>query len=336
MIGIPTHKSTLGRTAQFAPLRSLAKHGQILAAPSGMSSDKPWWPCIRDVIADGIIANPTARYYMWLGDDHGPSGIYLATSNSLTSGWTYANSGDAIFTNTSASLSGSSVDSPRVLPNNDGDEYHLYCHSIGAGNTQSTQLLTGTDGENWTAFDNGEASDSDVVIDVVPAEVGGDGHTGYAHIFKIGNLWIAHHRVDGLNEKLEARSYSRDGKWWTTDYRVIGNQNQYLTGVFGDAVFRIMQVFQWNGQYWGLISYRPDFSDEDLQVLIAALDPDFRPIDQARVFLDLSSEGDDIQVGGQGDVLVQGGRVYYYYARRDNSGDGNRRIHVASFALEEL
>lgn len=165
------------------PLWVFEKSGIVVNKPSAMTSGNGvYYPCIVDMLG---VPNFPARYAVYFSSDHatGAGGIYLYITDNLFDAASYQSYDDAVAAGKFNYLSikppanpiyvdqviGSQTETPELRWVN-GTLVMTY-QQQGAGNNQSTIRAKGTDGVNF-------ARDR-VIVDYVPGEELGDGHTGY-------------------------------------------------------------------------------------------------------------------------------------------------------------
>src|SRR6185312_12834708 len=114
----------------------------------------------------------------------------------------------------------------------------------GVGRTQETCLATSVDGRtNWTLVKQG-------CIHVPDVEWPGDGHTGYAKVFRLGNTWVAQHLMGGGNYGRFGISYSKDGIDWQTDPRPVSNFANFTEASDYRKIEAVSTPFKFRGELW--------------------------------------------------------------------------------------
>lgn len=218
--------------------------------------DSPWllasnqtlyWPCL--VHAKKHYPAAIDEWYLYYSSDHasGQGGIGLATAPHPSGPWT--DSGSAIYVDT---VEGQQTETPQVVWNEDTNLFHMYYQNKMTNADQSTYLVTSPNGvDSWTRLGK--------VIDVdTPRKLPGDGHTGYARIYRVGKKWVAHHLCGGTAKAHFGVSYSDDGVDWLMNPRIIPAR----ANLSGDLMARRVTSsstwpFWWRGSRFAMMSSSP-------------------------------------------------------------------------------
>lgn len=219
---------------------------EMLAVMTGKL--KAYTPIIVAVPADA--PNRLGNYYMYWSTDHDASGglgastggIWLAYTDSLVEPWTIVMGGagsNAIFVD---SVEGDQTETPRVIALA-SNSWVMYYQQRGTGNgAQTTMVATSTDGQAWTRVGHALNWPND--------NLPGDGHTGYAEVTLIGNMFIAYALAGGTAYGYQSRWYSMDGIHFVLDRKFTG-YNTDLTSAINYRVNGLFRTFQWRGEIWG-------------------------------------------------------------------------------------
>ncbi|MFD1954290.1 hypothetical protein ACFSL6_08900 [Paenibacillus thailandensis] len=207
-----------------------------------------YFPCLvemRSVLGSAALDT----WYLYYSTDHasGAGGIGLATAPHPGGPW---KDRGRVFVDTTA---GEQTETPCVLYNENTGLFHMYYHQnyYAAGDTnvyrsQATCLATSPDGVTWTIL-------KAPLITIPDGDFPGDGHTGYARVYRFNELWIMRHSMGGTNYSHNGISYSLDGINWTTDpYPILGNAE-----IASDGTTRkigVNDVFQWRGRLWANVN----------------------------------------------------------------------------------
>jgi hypothetical protein len=214
-----------------------------------MGTDKLYFPSVvhmTPILGSAAIDN----FYMYFSTDHtqGEGGIGLVTAPHPTGPWTDRG---RVYVDT---VDGAQTETPCVIWNTDTNKFHLYYHNNfwATGSltyrSQATCLATSTDGVNWTRYANNP------IVTVAEYEFPGDGHTGYARVYRVAGLWIMHHIMGGTNNGHTGVSYSRNGINWITDPRPFAGHMDYADTSYIDRKISICSAssypFHFRGQLW--------------------------------------------------------------------------------------
>jgi hypothetical protein len=187
----------------------------------------PWIVYVRDALGEAALDD----YYMFYSTDHETthalSGIWLATAPTPEGPWT--GRGRTYIDN----VTGNQTETPTVIWNEQENLFFMYYQQSnvsGSVGSQVTLLATSPTAlpGSWTRVG--------VVIDVVAGTTPGDGHVGYARVFRIGRTWYAWHLLGGAG-RASGISRSSNGRVWITETRPLSAE--------ADKVGRGYRV-QWN------------------------------------------------------------------------------------------
>ena len=216
---------------------------------SWLGTDKLYFPSVvhmRPILGEAALDN----FYMYFSPDHtqGQGGIGLVTAPHPTGPWTDRG---MVYIDT---VDGTQTETPCVIWNPDTSVFHLYYHNnyweTGSPTyrSQATCLATSTDGVNWTRHAKSP------IVKIPEQEFPGDGHCGYARVYRVGGLWIMHHLMGGGDNSHGGVSYSRDGINWITDPRPFVGHTDYADTSYIDRKISIASAssypFHFRGQLW--------------------------------------------------------------------------------------
>jgi len=282
----------------------------VTAADSALPSI--YWPWVIKVA--GLIGSPLSNYYMYTSTDHdeGPGGIELWKAAAPAGPWT---SHGVVYTDT---VTGSQTETPTVLWNAVTSLFHMYYQQAYASGSvdQSTYLATSPDGVTWTRVGK--------VIDVLNAtEQPGDGHTGYANVFKIGDQWFAYHLKGGSAYAHFGIATSLDGITWTLDPRPLGYGAEWYAQTGNRLIsWNHSTVVQWRGRnvIVGVVSnFAGGAVAKDARMFVAPLSPDLRRlVGPPRIILEPT--GWETPNYRALCVLVDNGKLHLYYQTDGNIG----------------
>lgn len=290
------------------------------------STAKIYFPCI--INAQSILGdNAIDKYYLYYSTDHADDGggIGLATSSSVEGNWTdYGR----VYVDT---FKGVQTETPWVVWNKEANKFFMYYHNnyyqngdIDYYRSQATCLATSSDGVNW------ERHSSSPIIKIPDIEFPGDGHSGYARVFRIGDKWIMYHLMGGTNYSHFGISYSKDGISWQTDPRPLcGNADSSEDSTSRKFEMSATTPFLWRGQMWAIYVSSPHISgtvSETKRIYVA-------PFISDRKIANLYKA---IEVGGEYDwdglnvqwatVIEDNGKLYIIY-------EGKNKLDENSFGV---
>lgn len=221
---------------------TFTKVGRVLPAQPVMPKPGPYYTCL--VKMDGIRAFPHDYAHYFSTDHHnGEGGIWLYVCSGCptdSDNWKSYDQAVAdgdfdylpkkpranpIFID---KVQGRQTETPHVNVI-DGVAYMTY-HNQGAGHNQSTMLATSNDGVNFSRIHGKKDS---VILDYVPGEAPGDGHTGY---FRWGRNPFpgVKHKYVGYSLHGGARNYFM--AMWTSDDAVKWEKQEVFTPIEGYAI----------------------------------------------------------------------------------------------------
>ena len=200
-----------------------------------------YWPWV--VAAPTGSPAPGKFLAYWSTDHDAAGGVYMAYADDLLGPWTVQG---FVFRDV---VVGDQTETPTVL--HDGNQFVMYYHNRNSGpnaNTQTTCSATSPDGVTWTR--RGFAM-------VHPSRTGlsGDGHTGYAVVYRMQDRFVAYSIDGGTDYGYQAMWHSMDGATFTMDRRRFG----YSVDMTGRANLRLSmspRLFYWRGQMWSQFSFR--------------------------------------------------------------------------------
>lgn len=215
-----------------APIFTLAQQNPAPdAATPSTTTNTIYWPWVlnaRQFLGEAALD----EYYMFYSTDHETthslSGVWLATAPTPEGPWT--GRGRTYLDTTT----GNQTETPTVIWNEQEGLFFMYYQQSNVSGTVGSQVTllatspTALPG-SWTRVG--------VVIDVVAGTTPGDGHVGYARVFRIGRTWYAWHLLGGAG-RASGISRSSDGRRWITETRPLSAE--------ADKVGRGFRV-QWNG-----------------------------------------------------------------------------------------
>ncbi len=175
-----------------------------------------YWPSV--IHAKAIYPNALDEFYMYYSTDHAADkgGIGLTTAPHPLGPWT--DRGRVFYDDAEGS---GHTETPSVVFNEVTGKFHMYYHIdyyAGGGTvyrSQATCLATSDDGLTWTRYSGNP------IITTSEPEFTGDGHCGYARVYRQGRMWVAHHLLGGGGTYKLGVSYSEDGIKWQIDPRPI-------------------------------------------------------------------------------------------------------------------
>lgn len=191
---------------------------------------------------------------------------------------------------------------------------------------QSTLLATSADGRtNWTRVG--------IVLDIVENEFPGDGHTGNARVYKVGNRWFAVHLLGGGDCARYGVSYSNEGINWQVDPRPIYGG---FTDVTEDGINRRIGLsnltpFLFRGQMWAIwrtSSFTSGIGFGAGKLYVAPF-IDIRKPFGLSLALEASSSGWDSSEINEPFIIEYVGRLYLFYRSSGTDGKGAFGIAIA-------
>ncbi|QYR20815.1 hypothetical protein KZ483_24155 [Paenibacillus sp. sptzw28] len=201
---------------------------------------KMYWPWVVPNMRSILGSAALDDIYLYYSSDHasGNGGIGLATAPRPEGPYTDRG---MIYVDLSF---GNQTETPCVVWNPDTNLFHLYYQQSGVGRTQETCLATSPNGfNNWTLVKQG-------CIHVEDVDFPGDGHTGYAKVFRLGKTWVAQHLMGGGNYGRFGISYSKDGITWQTDPRPMSNFADWTEASDYRKIESVSTPFKFRGELW--------------------------------------------------------------------------------------
>lgn len=278
----------------------------------------------------GVSALDT--FYMYYSSDHssGEGGIGLATASDPLGPWTDRGKVYSDITK------GNQTETPSVIWNEKTSLFHMYYHNNywQAGDTdvyrtQATCVATSPDGLTWTRYANNP------ILKIPDVEFPGDGHTGYARVFRIAGTWIATHLMGGTNNAHFGISYSKDGFNWQTDPRPIVG----FADLTEDSSARRLEYsgtypFIYRGKLWACYVTSPSVSggtSTGKSIYVAPLTDIRKPNPLYKVLDPVASTWENTFVQWPC-VLEYNNKLYLFY--QGDGSDGNGAIGVAVAEVE--
>lgn len=207
---------------------------------AGTGLNSIYWPSVVD--ARGIPGAPGNFLMFWSTDhDPGAGGIGMAYASTPSGPWTIQGK---VYADTSA---GTQTETPTVV--RDGDNLVMYYQQSGVGvGAQSTLYATSTNGISWVR--------QGIALEKPRTSLPGDGHTGYAKVYKMGRaLWLAYSLYGGTDYPRWAIWYSADGKSWCLDRDAWVNSIDYTDR--NDLMLTANPtLFYWGGEMWAHVSMK--------------------------------------------------------------------------------
>lgn len=212
-------------------------------------NDAPWlvaagfkiyWPWVLPNMRSILGSAALDDIYLYYSSDHatGTGGIGLATAPKPEGPYTDRG---LIYTDLTF---GDQTETPCVVWNPDTSKFHMYYQQRGVGRTQETCLATSPNGfNNWTLVAQG-------VIHVPDVDFPGDGHTGYAKVFRLGKRWVAQHLMGGGDYGRFGISYSNDGITWQTDPNPMSNLADFTEDSYYRKIESVSVPFRFRGELW--------------------------------------------------------------------------------------
>ena len=279
-----------------------------------------YWPFVVDTSGLALTGTPPARYLMYYSTDHdsGAGGIGLAVSSSPTGPFLPHSK---VYVDT---VAGTQTETPTVIFDERAGLLNMYYQQDGVGTNQSTLLATSPNGVAWTRIG--------VVMDVAGiAGIQGDGHSGYARIFRAGQQWIAFSLYGGGDYPGFAQWYSNDGRNWTMDPRIlIGGAD--ITGNINRRVeWNSINLFEFRGNVVALFSTKDYVSGGNAGVsedYVAQMHPSLRSVKGIPLQVLAPRQGfENVDTGAVDCVMSSNGKLYAYY--RTNGAQGSISVAVA-------
>lgn len=215
----------------FAP--TVVMHPEPLVTSSTIpAAGSVYWPFVLYVGAEPWALDD---YYMLVTTDHGDGGIYLLTAPHPSGPWTPRG---MIYND---SVLGGSTETAEAIKNPETGLYHVFYQQsdVGTG-SQSTVVATTPDFVTFTRVG--------VALNSPPrAEVGSDGHTGYAYVWRQNGLWYAQSLFGGAGYSSRALWCSEDGLTFYPDRRVLGRSPSATVDRLAYSIGQ-RHYFWYNGQ----------------------------------------------------------------------------------------
>ncbi|RYM02807.1 hypothetical protein EWH99_10765 [Sporolactobacillus sp. THM7-7] len=265
--------------------------------------------------------------YLYYSTDHatGNGGIGLSTASRPEGPWT-----DRGMIYQDAEEGGYQSETPFAVWNPETNLLHLYYHDSFFNETyrsQATCLATSPDGINFTRHP------SSPIITVPEYEFPGDGHTGYAHVYRFGRKWVAFHLMGGTDNAHFGISYSDDGINWQTDPRPIAGHNDFSEdGVNRRLEYSATFPFIYRGELWGAFVTSPYISgpaNSAKQIYVGPM-KDFRQPVELYPAVKTGSVGEwDNQMVQWPYLLEFDSKLYMFYESEDIDRKGAFGIAIA-------
>lgn len=252
----------------------------MLIAMASASKTTIYGPCII-AVPDGTPGKLGNYYLYWSTDhDNNTGGIFMAYANDPMGPWTpktftvdsVHKFGTAYCDNGYVTGGGNQTETPWVIW--DGTQFVMYYQQRGGIGTgaQSTLSATSANGLDWTR--------RGLALNFPSLNLPGDGHTGYATVYDIGDRFIAYSLCGGGEYSRQAIWYSMDGQTFTMDKRVFVYQVE-MTGHAEDLrVSMAVRLFEWRGEIWGQFAIKTPSAGTGIptqyQSVIARIRDDFR------------------------------------------------------------
>jgi hypothetical protein len=190
------------------------------------------------------------NFYMYWSTDHdntgglgsSTGGIWMAHANDLNGPWTIVSGGaanNAIYVDT---VEGDQTEGPEVICIAPGEWVMYYQQRYAGAGAQTTMVAESTDGKSWTRVR--------AALDWPSPKLPGDGHTGYAAVYRIGDRFVAYSLAGGTEYGYQAMWHSLDGRKFVLDRRLTGYDVDQ-TRVRDRRLFGIYRLFEWRGEIWG-------------------------------------------------------------------------------------
>jgi hypothetical protein len=199
------------------------------------TSEPIYWPCVIE--AGEVFDNPLSNWYMYYSEDHTSGAIGLRHADDPLDPTDWTDEGPVFDAHSGQD------ETPWAVYDPANSRLNLYYHAQ-IGTTQKTGLATTATSNDGTSF-----TDQGVVIDT-PSNTPGDGHTGYARVYRFGRDWIAYHLMGGGNYPRYGVSYSRDGVNWTTDPRPLTNGIDMTDDPNRRMEWLETNIVNYNGALW--------------------------------------------------------------------------------------
>jgi hypothetical protein len=209
---------------------------------SGTGFTSIYWPWI--IKTAGVITSPLGEYYLYWSTDHdsGPGGIGMAYSDHPLGPWTVYGS---VYADT---VEGEQTETPTVIVRGLGDLVMFYHNTFSGLGNQTTCWATSSDGITWTR--------QGYAMNWPSNQLPGDGHTGYAKVYRHAYGYLAYTLFGGGDYPRQALWYSVDGGGrWVLDRRLFVNGVDWT----GDNSYRLnmsVTCFQWRNSVWGFYAMK--------------------------------------------------------------------------------
>lgn len=240
------------------------KHGALLAQDAFESVGMPdtgrgaYFPSIinvgsivrrGEITLDSSIAG--ANYLMYVSEDHGSAGgIWLATAQSLRGPWAAVDGGGNEGQIVDYTASGSGQETPEVFWSPKLQKLVMISHNQSLGRSQSSYVLTSTDGVTWVAGSPLQVLD-------IPASFMSEGHTGYIRVHqRPSGTFVGMGLSSGTDNSRLISWYSADGQVWETSRGAISMTWNGRWARTADYVVNIDDVIYHNGEKYGIGRHR--------------------------------------------------------------------------------
>lgn len=284
---------------------------------------KIYFPCVINAV-DLLGPDAIDNFYMYYSSDHasGEGGIGLATAPTPEGPFTDRG---RIYADT---VSGSQTETPWVVWNPEANLFYMYYHNVfynATYRTQATCLATSPDGVTFTRH-----ASSPVLKVPDNDEFSGDGHTGYARVYRIAEEWVCYHLMGGGGLPKFGISYSDDGITWQTDPRPLMYGVDYTKSNTRRLEPIQTVLFDFRGRLWSVQVTSPFNSGTDSgsrKIYVSPCD-DLRLPSKMHLAIDTGAAGSwDDETVHWASILEYNNKLYMYYT--GNGSDDNGAIGLA-------
>jgi hypothetical protein len=246
-------RGTVSEVAEFAPRLevvpgTLTGGATVKVGTNLTSITSVYWP--NTFKAAGKITGALDAWYKLVSTDHdaGAGGIVLLTAPAPIGPWTDRGK---VYTDT---VLGTQTETPCVVYNPDdpnGKPFYMYYSNAGTGTASGTGVQSTLLAKSATCLAGSWTRVGVVLQAPAVADRVGDGHTGYARVWRTGGAWHARSLQGGSSYSQQAVWTSRDGVAWTIDRRPLAGNVDTVPDPATSKV-SLWWPFTWRGQPWAV------------------------------------------------------------------------------------